>query len=71
MTDHRIDLAIMFAERLVDTQDMPAMKACRVAAVTHDLDADALVVEWMRRLLAAKIERRVAHPARAEQRVKE
>ncbi|MDZ4254275.1 MAG: hypothetical protein U1A72_17040 [Sulfuritalea sp.] len=68
MTDHRLDLAIMFAERLVDLQDMPAMKACRVAAATHDLDAEALVTEWCRRLLAARLERRAAHPAQAAQR---
>lgn len=51
MSDYRIGLAIDFAERMCALQDMPAMRACKLAATVYDLDADALLTAWLRRLI--------------------
>jgi hypothetical protein len=45
--------AIDFAEKMCVLQDMPSLRACRLAAAAHDLDADALLVAWIRQLLSA------------------
>lgn len=52
MTDElRLRLALAFAERMVGIGGSTA-KALQIASVQYDIEPDALLTEWLRRLLA-------------------
>ncbi|OGA59961.1 MAG: hypothetical protein A3G81_25990 [Betaproteobacteria bacterium RIFCSPLOWO2_12_FULL_65_14] len=47
----RLDLALAFAERVIGIGGS-ATKALKLAAAQYEIDADVLLVEWCRRLIA-------------------